>query len=110
MIRPTIWIDSPTQFPTLREDRTDRWKGMKLGYGVGWGTFESRFGHAYFKEGHDDGTENYAMCVDKRQSCILLMANDNRAAVKRRINLKLGSPLVDEKSYQVYTHDTGDLP
>jgi hypothetical protein len=80
MIHPTIWIDSPTQFPTLRDDRTDRWKGMRLGYGVGWGTFESRFGHAYFKEGHDDGTENYAMCVDKRQSCILLMANDNRAA------------------------------
>jgi len=80
MVRPTIWIDSPTQFPTLRDDRTNRWKAMKLGYGVGWGTFESRFGHAYFKEGHDDGTENYAMCVDTRQSCILLMANDNRAA------------------------------
>ena len=52
---------------------------MKLGYAVGWGTFQSRFGHAYFKEGHDDGTDNYAMCVDTRESCILLMANDNRA-------------------------------
>jgi CubicO group peptidase (beta-lactamase class C family) len=80
MIRPTIWIDSPVQFPTLTEERTDRWKAIKLGYAVGWGTFRSRFGDAYFKEGHDDGTENYAMCVDKRQSCILLMANDNRAA------------------------------
>ena len=80
MVRPTIWIDSPAQFPTLTEERTDRWKGIKLGYAVGWGTFRSRFGDAYFKEGHDDGTENYAMCVDRRQSCILLMANDNRAA------------------------------
>jgi CubicO group peptidase (beta-lactamase class C family) len=79
MTRPTVFIDSPTQFPTLTDARTDRWKGMKLGYAVGWGTFQSRFGHAYFKEGHDDGTDNYAMCVDNRQSCILLMANDNRA-------------------------------
>jgi hypothetical protein len=36
--------------------------------------------------------------------------NDKRAAVKRAINLKLGSQLVEEKSYQVYTHDAGDLP
>ena len=79
MVRPTVWIDSPRQFPTLLDERTDRWKGMKLGYAVGWGTFESRFGHAFFKEGHDDGTDNYAVCVDERQSCILLFANDNRA-------------------------------
>ncbi|HEY3655826.1 MAG TPA: DUF6165 family protein [Steroidobacteraceae bacterium] len=28
--------------------------------------------------------------------------NDERAAIKRRINLKLGSTIVEEKSYQVY--------
>ena len=80
MTRPSVFIDSPTEFPTLTDARTDRWKGMKLGYGIGWGTFRSRFGNAYFKEGHDDGTDNYAMCIDTRQTCILLMANDNRAA------------------------------
>jgi CubicO group peptidase (beta-lactamase class C family) len=79
MVRPSVLIDSATQFPTLREDRTTRWRGMRLGYGVGWGTFVSRFGHAFFKEGHDDGTDNYAVCVDQRRSCILLLANDNRA-------------------------------
>jgi CubicO group peptidase (beta-lactamase class C family) len=79
MIRPSILIDSATQFPTLRDESTTRWRGMRLGYAVGWGTFESRFGHAFFKEGHDDGTDNYAMCVDQRRSCILLLANDNRA-------------------------------
>ena len=79
LIRPTVFIDSPSQFPTLQEGRTTRWNGMKLGYAVGWGTFKSRFGQAFFKEGHDDGTDNYAVCVDNRQSCILLLANDNRA-------------------------------
>jgi hypothetical protein len=29
--------------------------------------------------------------------------NDERAAIKRRINLKLGSQLVEEKSYQDYS-------
>jgi hypothetical protein len=29
-------------------------------------------------------------------------SNDERAAIKKRINLALGSRLVEEKSYQVY--------
>jgi len=29
--------------------------------------------------------------------------NDERAAVKKAINLKLGSKLIEEKSYQDYT-------
>jgi len=30
------------------------------------------------------------------------VTNDERAAIKRRINTKLGSSLVEEKSYQAY--------
>ncbi|MBC9034118.1 beta-lactamase family protein [Sphingomonas sp. JC676] len=78
MVRRSIHIDSPVQFPTLLEAKTDRWKAIRLGYAVGWGTFESRYGHAFFKEGHDDGTSNYALCIDARQDCILLLSNDNR--------------------------------
>lgn len=88
MVRPSVMIDSATEFPTLSDARSDRWRPIRLGYGVGWGSFESRFGRAFFKEGHDDGTDNYAVCVDRRQSCILLMANDNRAA-------RIFVPLVD---------------
>ena len=79
MIRSTVSIDSPAQFPTLLDARTDQWKAIKLGYGVGWGVFETPFGHAFFKEGHDDGTANYALCVAARRDCILLLSNDNRA-------------------------------
>ncbi|HEX4696037.1 serine hydrolase domain-containing protein [Sphingomonas sp.] len=88
MVRPSVTIDSAAEFPTLVDARTDQWKPIKLAYAVGWGSFESRFGHAFFKEGHDDGTDNYAVCVDRRQSCILLMANDNRA-------VRIFVPLVD---------------
>lgn len=78
LVRRSIDIDSPVQFPTLIEERTDKWKAIGLGYAVGWGTFESPYGHAFFKEGYDDGTSNYALCIDARQDCILLLSNDNR--------------------------------
>ena len=79
MIRRTIAIDSERQFPTLDQPRTDKWKAIGLGYAVGWGVFETPHGQAFFKEGHDDGTANYAVCVAERRDCILLMSNSTRA-------------------------------
>ena len=32
-----------------------------------------------FKEGHDDGTANYALCLDARRDCILILSNSVRA-------------------------------
>jgi CubicO group peptidase (beta-lactamase class C family) len=79
MLRRTIAIDSEKQFPTLADARSDKWKSIELGYAVGWGTFETPFGHAFFKEGHDDGTANYALCIAERRDCILLLSNSTRA-------------------------------
>jgi CubicO group peptidase (beta-lactamase class C family) len=77
MVKLQIAIDSPRQFPTLLEERTDRWQSIRLGYGLGWGVFETPFGPAFFKEGHDDGTANYALCVGR--DCILMLSNSVRA-------------------------------
>lgn len=79
MIRSQIRIRSRAQFPTLRDETTDEYDGMELGYGLGWGVFETPFGHAFFKEGHDDGTANYALCVETRKACLLMMSNSVRA-------------------------------
>ena len=79
MIRRQVEIDSERQFPTLLPGKTDRWKAMGLGYGLGWGVFESPLGHAFFKEGHDEGTANYAVCIEPSRDCILLMSNSTRA-------------------------------
>ena len=78
MIRLQVPIDSVRQFPTLTPETTDENKAVRLGYGVGWGVFETPFGHAYFKEGHDDGTRNYGLCVEPRRACIVLMSNSDR--------------------------------
>lgn len=44
MLRRQIAIDSPQQFPSLLEERTDRWAAIGLGYGLGWGVFETPYG------------------------------------------------------------------
>jgi CubicO group peptidase (beta-lactamase class C family) len=95
MIRRQIDIDSERQFPTLAEARTDRWKAIQLGYGLGWGVFETPHGHAFFKEGHDEGTANYVLCVEPRQACIVMLANDVRA---ERIFVPLVRRLLGEVS------------
>jgi CubicO group peptidase (beta-lactamase class C family) len=74
-----VEIRSERQFPTLDQPRTDRWKAIELGYGIGWGVFETPYGHAFFKEGHDEGTANYVLCVDPAKACIVMLANDVRA-------------------------------
>jgi CubicO group peptidase (beta-lactamase class C family) len=93
MVRRQVPIDSETQFPTLRDARTDRWKSIGLGYGLGWGVFETPRGHAWFKEGHDEGTANYALCLERRRDCILMMANSTRAEL---IFVKLVHELMGE--------------
>lgn len=79
MTRLQIPIDSVTQFPTFSSERTDAYRSIKLGYGLGWGVFETPYGHAFFKEGQNEVTANYALCVQPRQACILLMSNSIRA-------------------------------
>lgn len=79
MTSAQIRIYSETQFPTLSAQSTNEYDGIQLSYGLGWGVFESVRGRAFFKEGHDDGTANYALCIEPEDSCILLMSNSVRA-------------------------------
>ncbi|MFT3729202.1 MAG: serine hydrolase domain-containing protein [Terricaulis sp.] len=73
-----IVIDTKAQFPTLNQPHHD-WSSIGLGYGLGWGVFETPYGHAFFKEGHNDSTGNYALCIAARRDCIVLMSNSVRA-------------------------------
>lgn len=79
MIQRQVDIDTSPQFPTLRAQKTDENRAIRLGYGLGWGVFDTPYGHAFFKEGHDDGTGNYALCVQDKQACILLLSNSDNA-------------------------------
>ncbi len=77
MLSPQIQIHSKKQFPTLSPDTTTENDTIRLSYGLGWGLFWSPFGKAFFKEGHDEGTENHAVCFDERKTCLLVLTNSS---------------------------------
>src|ERR1035441_146001 len=75
MLSPQIQIISKHEFPSLADETTDENKNIHLSYGLGWGLYETPYGRAFFKEGHDDGWRNYLVCFDKIGSGILVMTN-----------------------------------
>ncbi|MGH8446509.1 MAG: serine hydrolase domain-containing protein [Solimonas sp.] len=77
MLRPQVRIDTVQQFPPWSRETTADNRGIELSYGLGWGLFRSPRGAAFFKEGHDDGTNNYALCLDDAHTCLLLMSNSS---------------------------------
>jgi CubicO group peptidase (beta-lactamase class C family) len=77
MLSPQVPVTARHQFPTQFPVDTDANSEIQLSYGLGWGLFESTFGHAFFKEGHDDGTNNYALCLDDSKHCILILSNSS---------------------------------
>lgn len=77
MLTPQIQIFSKRQFPTPSSETTDENRKIQLAYGLGWGLFHSPYGKAYFKEGHDDGWENYGVCFPDKKIALVLMANSS---------------------------------
>jgi CubicO group peptidase (beta-lactamase class C family) len=77
-LKPVVRIRSTRQFPTMGlPDTTDN-DAISLGYAMGVGTFESPRGPAFFKGGHDDGTNNVFVCLERSRDCVLLMSNSSR--------------------------------
>ena len=79
LIRAQVPIVSAHQFPTLsRDDSADNAR-VGLAAGLGVITFRNGDGPGWYKGGHDDGTANLAVCIEHRQRCVVLLANDVRA-------------------------------
>ena len=93
MLTPQIAITARHQFPTQFPVDTNNNNEINLSYGLGWGLFQSRFGPAFFKEGHDDGTNNYALCLDEAGLCMLLLSNSSNG---ESIFLYLANELLGE--------------
>ncbi|GAA3978025.1 serine hydrolase domain-containing protein [Hymenobacter antarcticus] len=80
MTRLQVRIPFKAQFgPLATVAAPDSNRAIRLGYGLGWGTFESPYGPAYFKEGHDDGWENHSVVFAGRKLGLLLMGNSSNA-------------------------------
>ncbi|MGN6521086.1 MAG: serine hydrolase domain-containing protein [Dokdonella sp.] len=74
---PQVRIRSERQFPTMGVADTDDNDGIALSYALGIARYESPRGLAWFKGGHDDGTNNLALCLARSRDCVLLMSNSS---------------------------------
>ncbi|MCC7052694.1 MAG: beta-lactamase family protein [Gemmatimonadaceae bacterium] len=49
-----------------------------LAYGIGWGLLtRTKYGPAFFKEGHGDGANTFAICFPRRRDCMIILANSD---------------------------------
>lgn len=90
MISPQIKINSKYQFPTISDETTDENDDIQLSYGLGWGLLKTKYGRAFFKEGHDDGWQNYNINFkDKGISIIIMTNSDNGESIFKELLEKI---------------------
>lgn len=86
MLQPVLFLHNQHQFP-LAANETDSTEadGVGLAYGVGWGLLtRTRFGPAFFKEGHGDGAQNYMICFERQKSCMIVLTNSDNGELAFR--------------------------
>ena len=79
MVKPLLHIRTRTQFPPLKDQLPVDQQRKDLYAGLGVVVFNGPQGPGFFKGGHDEQTGNTLVCVEKRQRCLLILANDVRA-------------------------------
>jgi CubicO group peptidase (beta-lactamase class C family) len=79
MTRKQIAIRSERQFgPLAGKDGADN-DAIGLGYGLGVGVFNTPYGPAFFKEGHDNGFQHYTICYPAKKIAVVIMTNSDNS-------------------------------
>jgi CubicO group peptidase (beta-lactamase class C family) len=85
MLRPVVSIPYKHQFPTLFEEKGPEGPAVGLAYGTGWGLLtKTKYGPAFFKEGHGDGAENYLICFEQSGTCMIILTNSDNGELAFR--------------------------
>jgi CubicO group peptidase (beta-lactamase class C family) len=106
MFTPVFAIRTQHEFRiTNREGRGTEASAVGLAYGVGWGLLtHTRFGPAFFKEGHGDGAQNYMICFERRQACMIILTNsDNGELAFRPLLVRILGDTVTPWEWEGYT-------
>ncbi len=103
MFAPVIRIRTRHQF-ALKPDEPEG-TPTGLAYGAGWGLLtQTKYGPAFFKEGHGDGAQTYMICFERRQACmILLTSSDNGELTFRTLLEKIFGNTVTPWEWEGYT-------
>jgi CubicO group peptidase (beta-lactamase class C family) len=86
MLKPFIQLRSLHQFAIAADEPPGtEAEAVGLAYGVGWGLLTTTpFGPAFFKEGHGDGAQNYMICFERRQACMIVLTNSDNGELAFR--------------------------
>ncbi|WP_461414140.1 serine hydrolase domain-containing protein [Gemmatimonas sp.] len=86
MISPQLPIRSLHQFALdASEPPGEEAERVGLAYGLGWGLLtRTKYGPAFFKEGHGDGAQTYVICFQRTRDCIVLMTNSDNGELAFR--------------------------
>lgn len=86
MLRPSIQIRTLHQFPLApNEPPGTEAAEVGLAYGLGWGLLtHTRFGPAFFKEGHGDGAQTYMICFEQSRTCMIVLTNSDNGELAFR--------------------------
>ncbi|HEY0179003.1 MAG TPA: serine hydrolase domain-containing protein, partial [Dokdonella sp.] len=76
-LRAQAPIRSAQQFPTLSTRTSTDDDGIALAAGLGVVVYDSPYGRAWFKSGHDDGTNNLMLAFPERRSAIVILSNSS---------------------------------
>ena len=109
MLSPVFYIHTKHEFglPGEMGQDTDSKEadGVGLAYGIGWGLLtKTKFGPAFFKEGHGDGAQNYMICFQQQRSCMIVLTNsDNGELAFRPLFEKILGDTVTPWEWEGYT-------
>lgn len=92
LTRPHLAITTASQFPSLQPELPLGKADPTLAAGLGVITFKGPQGAGFMKGGHNDSTGNTWVCLERRQRCVVILANDVRAesAFPRLVEFVLG--------------------
>jgi CubicO group peptidase (beta-lactamase class C family) len=77
MLHPQVAIHSAHEFPSLNTDTTTDYDPIHLSYGIGWALYNSTYGPAFFKEGHDEGWRHLALIFRNGTGLLILTNSSN---------------------------------
>jgi CubicO group peptidase (beta-lactamase class C family) len=106
LFRPHPKIRTLHQFAiAANEPEGEEAKRVGLAYGLGWGLLtKTKFGPAFFKEGHGDGAQNYMICFPRSKSCMIVLTNsDNGELAFCELNEQIFGNTVTPWEWQGYT-------
>lgn len=86
MLTTQMEVASEKAFGPQRDRFTNKFKNIKLGWGLGWGLFETDSGKSFFHGGHTEGWQNYCVAYPGKKIAVVLMSNsDNFEPVADKI-------------------------